>query len=111
MNKILPVILMVMVLGTIASNMRTFYVQKDYTFTTEAACDQSNSRCFVRDCSDDSCPPNGLEIYREFTLNASDFSKCADNSCLNECTSGSIQCTESNCGDSPDDICSEIISN
>ncbi len=86
----------------------SFVYLKNYDFVTETECDPATETCFYRDCSEeDSCPPNGLENYRVFTMNARDFNTCADNSCLDECISGTILCEELMCGESEEDMCSE----
>jgi hypothetical protein len=85
----------------IAATAWTFLYKEDYTFRLEAACDPSTERCFVRDCSNaDDCPANGLENYKVFTVHAYDFERCQDNSCLAECTSGSISCDVEYCEES-----------
>ncbi|OHA89530.1 MAG: hypothetical protein A3C70_02675 [Candidatus Zambryskibacteria bacterium RIFCSPHIGHO2_02_FULL_43_14] len=107
-TKILFILVSALVLAAIANNFYTFYFQKNYTFTVEASCDQTQQSCFIRDCSDGECPPNELEVYRVFTLKAGDFKKCSDDSCLNECTNGLIKCTEIFCGESKDDVCTVV---
>jgi hypothetical protein len=104
MNKTLFAILIVMILAVIAGAYDKYFYTKNYDFFVEAPCDPLKNVCFIRDC-DDGCPPNGLEEYRVFTLSASDFNFCKDNSCLDECTSGSITCEETMCGDSEEDEC------
>jgi len=84
-----------------------FFVDKQYDFYVEAACDPSTETCFYRDCSDEEvyCPPNGLQEYKVFYVSAHDFETCADNSCKNECESGSIPCEELMCGEAEEDEC------
>lgn len=106
MNKWLFSAVCILLLAVVADNFYVFYFQRDYEFTLEAFCDQAQQSCFHRDCSLEECPPNGLEDYRIFNIHASDFNKCSEDSCLNECLSGSIMCTEVKCGDSEEDICS-----
>jgi len=96
-----------LVILTILSTAYIFLVRKDYDFIIEAPCDPALDTCFSRDCSDDECPPNGLELYRVFSVRAADFPTCSDNSCLQECMQGSIACTETVCGESDEDICAE----
>lgn len=106
MTKALFILVSAMVLATIVNNFYIFYFQKNYDFIVEASCDPTEQACFVRSCGEDSeCPPNELEQYRMFVLKASDFEKCSDDSCLNECVMGAIQCEEVLCGDSEEDIC------
>lgn len=84
-----------------------FLVRKDYDFIIEAPCDPAEGICFSRDCSTGECPPNGLENYRVFSVSARDFTSCADESCLQECTNGTIACDETLCGESEEDECAE----
>lgn len=104
-TKIFFILVSALVLAAIANNFYIFYFQKNYDFTVEAPCDQTQQSCFIRVCSDGECPPNGLEVYRVFTLKASDFNKCSNDSCLNECTTGLIQCKEVLCDESGGDTC------
>lgn len=92
--------------AAICSTAYIFLIEKEYEFVVEAPCDPAVDTCFHRDCSGGECPPNGLEEYRIFTVNAADFETCADETCLAECTTGSIACTEIACGDSEADVCS-----
>ena len=86
-----------------------FLFEQHYDFVVEAACDPETETCFYRECSDLSntgdCPPNALENYKIFYLNAADFASCQDNSCKNECETGAIECTELLCGESEEDEC------
>lgn len=108
-TKILFILISALFLAAIINDFYTFYFQKNYDFTVEASCDPAQQSCFIRNCSANSeCPPNGLEVYRVFTLKASDFNKCSDDSCLVECTSGSIRCTEISCGESAEDTCTAV---
>lgn len=105
-TKTLFILVSALVLATLVANFYTFYFQKNYDFIVEAPCDPTTQTCFVRDCSESSeCPPNGLEQYRMFTVNAADFEKCSDDSCLYECVAGVIQCEEIFCDESGGDIC------
>lgn len=106
-TKALFLLVTALVIAVLANNFYIFYIQKNYDLTVEAPCDPTAKTCFIRSCGEDSeCPPNGLEQYRMFTLNASDFNQCTDNSCLNECLAGLIECAEIQCGDLEDDVCS-----
>jgi hypothetical protein len=80
---------------------------KDYVFYIEAPCDPESMICFVRDC-DDYCPPNGLSAYRSFTIQASTFASCTNNSCENICLTESTaaQCEEIICDPVADESCS-----
>lgn len=83
-----------------------FLIRRDYAFLVEASCDETQTTCFLRDCSGGDCPSNELEQYRIFSVRAKDFATCADNTCLQECLRGNIECTEISCGESQDDECS-----
>jgi len=85
----------------------TFLVRQNYNFIVEAPCDSAAGPCFARDCEMEECPLSGLESYRVFGLSRRDFATCGDNSCLQECTSGVIECTEYVCGESEEDMCAE----
>lgn len=104
-TKILFVLVSALVLSLFAINLYTFYFQKDYDFTVEVPCGEGEL-CFIRHCGEvDECPPNELERYRMFVLNASDYDKCENGVCLNACTSGSIECEEVICDESVGDAC------
>ena len=105
-TRFLFILLSAMALAAIINNFYIFFYQKNYKFIVEALCDSKEQSCFIRHCGEDAeCPPNGLEQYRQFSLNASDFKKCSDDSCLNECTSGVIKCIEISCDESAGDSC------
>jgi hypothetical protein len=57
---------------------------KDYSFYIEGECDPLITTCFVRDC-DEYCPPNGLEIYSAYYIDASEFTSCTSNDCASIC--------------------------
>ena len=102
--------LWIMVLSVVAVIITTAYLflwRKDYTFVVEAPCDSATELCFYRDC-EDYCPPNGLATYRVFEVSAADFSTCSDNSCLRECTSGLLDCSEVFCDVEAGDECSVV---
>jgi hypothetical protein len=108
-DKIFLWIIALSVAIVISATAYRFLFAKNYDFLVEAPCDPAKDICFNRDCSNpDDCPPNGLSDYRMFNIKASDFGKCTDNSCLNECLSSEISCEEIKCGDSGGDICSSI---
>lgn len=92
------------VIGTV---FYRYIYTKNYDYLIEASCDPLVENCFFRDCTNtDDCPPNELSIYKQWTIKAYDFPKCADNSCKSECESGQIACISIPCGDSKDDDCS-----
>lgn len=110
-NKLFLGAVIFMILAVLGTTTYKYLIAKNYQFNVEASCDPTNNKCFQRDCSNpDDCPPNQLSFYRVFTLSASDFGKCLDNSCLKECTSGVIKCEETICGDSEGDECAEVTS-
>ncbi len=82
---------------------------KDYSFYIETPCDPESMTCFVRDC-DDYCPPNGLAIYRSFSIPADVFPVCTSNSCENICLNKatSHQCEEIVCDEENGDSCSVV---
>lgn len=89
----------------------TYYIflfKKNFEFTVEASCDPSKHVCFSRDCSAGECPPNELAQYRVFYVSAKDFQECADNSCLSECETGSINCEEYVCNSDEGYECTSI---
>lgn len=96
-----------LVVVAVCATAYLFLVKEDYAFVVEAPCDPAQNTCFTRDCSGGECPPNELEQYRVFAVSAHDFPVCADNSCLQECTSGAIECVEYVCGESEEDECTE----
>ncbi len=97
------------VVAVILSTAYLFLVLKNYDFVVEASCDPAAEEgCFYRDCSTGECPPNELEYYRVFLVSAKDFDSCSDNSCLKECTEGSIRCEEVTCDAEAGDDCTII---
>lgn len=86
----------------IAVSFYFFYFKKDYEFIVEVACDPRAGTCFQRDCSNpDDCPPNQLENFKRYSLNAADFSKCKDENCSLVCADGTIECKPIKCVDDP----------
>jgi hypothetical protein len=83
-----------------------FLLQKNYDFVVEAPCDPSSATCYERDCDEEECPVNGLEQYRVYTVKAAEFAHCADETCVQECSQGTITCTETLCGEGEEDVCS-----
>lgn len=95
------------VVVAVLSTAYIFLIKKNYEFVVEAPCDPAKDTCFSRDCSGGECPPNGLEEYRIFSVHARDFETCTDSTCLKECVDGIINCTETVCGESEEDVCAE----
>lgn len=107
MTKLLFILTLILVFSAIGANFYKFYVQRDYIFTVEAPCGEGEL-CYIRSCDDGECPPNEFERYRTFEINASDFAKCEDNSCLNICVPGSTECEEIQCDESAGDTCTVV---
>ena len=83
----------------IASSLYSFYFKKNYDFIVETQCDPEVEICFFRDCvgSPDTCPPNGLSYYNEYTIKARDFGVCLDEDCTLACKTGAINCVKTEC--------------
>ena len=82
----------------IVSNFYFFYFRKNFQFLVETSCDKSKEQCFERDCTNpDDCPPNGLSVFKRYSLKASDFQYCKDENCQEACESGQIKCTQVKC--------------
>ena len=110
-DKIFLWVIGLSVVGVILATGYNFLFAQNYDFYVEAPCDPATQTCFERDCSEvDACPPNNLSTYRAFYIKAAQFKKCADNSCLMECTSGAISCEEVVCGDAEEDMCTDTAS-
>ncbi len=91
----------------IAASYSTYYVRADFDYLIEAECDPELENCFTRNCDADSeeCPPNNLSVYKQWYIRASDFPKCADNSCKMECEQGIIDCRPIACDADAGDDC------
>ncbi len=99
-----PVVLILFLL-VIGESIYTYSIKKDYTFLVEASCNPVEETCFTRNCEEEYCPPNNLGIYKIYSLQASDFEKCQDNSCALECQNGAIACESLNCNKTAGDGC------
>ncbi len=97
------ILLFSVVVAIIVSGYK-YLITKDYEFLVEAPCNSALSLCYVRDCDNDYCPPNGLSEYRVFSIPASRFKDCSDNSCANVCVAGG-PCTEAACSEEAGDSC------
>lgn len=73
----------------------------------EGSCNPLIENCFVRDCSEGDCPPNNLEIYKQISVPAYFFEKCAENSCHQECKENPDMCTVTYCEPGEDVLCSQ----
>lgn len=104
----LLILTILVLLMPIFSNFYKFYLTKNYNYIIEQNCDDSKNICFIRNCDDDECPPNGLTKYRQFYIKAEDFKLCEDNSCEIECLNGQINCEEIECDVNLGDDCSSL---
>jgi|JI8StandDraft_1071087.scaffolds.fasta_scaffold260758_1 hypothetical protein len=95
----LQILLVVTVLLVIFITWHKFYYTKNFIFSLEAPCDIKSQSCFLRSCMNegDYCPPNEFQAYRVFHIKAADFETCADDTCLQECLEGTIECGEVYC--------------
>lgn len=108
-SQILTALFTVTVVGAIAVSFYHYFYKKNYDYLVESACDPTVEVCFIRDCNEaDACPPNGLAIYKQYQIRASDFKGCTDNSCLHECESGAVKCVPIACDSTGGDECTEI---
>jgi len=87
-HKLLPLhwILLATVFVAILFSFYKYYMTQNYLFLVEAPCDPQAAECYVRDCDEEECPPNGLSEYRLFGVPAELFNICVDNSCQNICS-------------------------
>lgn len=109
-KKALWVVVTIVLLLPLVSSFYKYYYTKDYDFLIEAKCDPEKENCYLRDCSTpDDCPPNGYSTYKQFSIKAFDFVKCAENSCTKECEERIITCIDIPCGGSEEDACSESL--
>ena len=94
LNTVLTILFFVSFVMAIGASYYKYYYTKNYDYLVEASCNPDFEKCNFRDCdtNPDNCPPNGLSYYKEFYVKAYDFPKCSDNSCLVECTNGTIKC-------------------
>ena len=95
-------ILLAGVFITIIVSFYSFYYKKNYDFFVETQCNPKTETCFFRDCevNPDICPPNNLSYYNIYSLNAGDFKSCVNEDCTLVCTTGTINCTKTECTDS-----------
>jgi len=97
-----PVVLWLLLLSVVLAVGYSFYKYEyiqSFQYTVEASCDPAQQVCYQRDCSAGDCPPNDLDTFRVFTIPASEFENCADDSCTNICPSTDHQCTEIMCSE------------
>lgn len=110
-HTVLVVLFFLLFIVAIGSTFYRYLYTKDYDYLVEASCDPVIEQCFVRDCENDpdSCPPNGLSLYKQYYVKAYDFPQCSDNSCQIQCESGAIQCEIIACDVEAGDECSDFI--
>ena len=90
-------------LAVIVCTFYLFYLNKDYNFIVEIACDPAIETCFQRDCSNpDDCPPNELSNFKRYGVSANDFKKCENEDCAEICLTGTIQCEPVECTENLD---------
>jgi hypothetical protein len=93
-------------LAVIASSFYSLYFKKNYEFVVETSCNPEVDICFERDCTNpDDCPPNQLEDFKRYNLNAADFAKCENEDCTVACETGLIKCDQITC--TPDELLGE----
>lgn len=97
-------------LAVIVANFDHFFFKKSYDYLVEASCDPQIENCYYRDCQNapDECPPNGLSVYKVYTIGAKDFHQCSNNSCKTECESSIVSCISVACDEGAGDICSPV---
>lgn len=79
------------------------YFQKSYDFIVEVPCDPEKEACIQRDCSNpDDCPPNQLQDFKRYILNAADFAKCEKENCAVVCENGTVKCEPIECAEDLD---------
>lgn len=104
---VVTILFAVVFLSAIEVSFYNYFFRKDYYINIETTCDQTTQSCYLRDCEDpDSCPPNGLDVYKIYSVKAYDIYKCRDNDCLYSCENNLIECEEIMCGENLEDICS-----
>lgn len=91
------VLTVVFVLASILYILYVYVFQNKYDFLVESGCVPEQEVCFVRDCSTGECPPNNLENYSQFMIEAGDFNKCPDGDCGFVCEAGVISCKKLSC--------------
>lgn len=107
LTKSIFAISLLMIIAVMAGNLYNFFYLKNYQFVIETSC-QAGERCFIRHCGEgDECPPNNLELYRAFSIKASDFKQCGAEGCEVLCLSGDNRCAERLCSEESGDVCSD----
>lgn len=103
-NTLFMSLFAITLLLVIGSSFYKYYYLKNYDYIIEASCNPELENCFFRDCenNEDECLPNNYSYYKQFFIKASDFPKCSDNSCAEQCASNTIQCIIIECDDTVD---------
>ncbi len=81
---------------------------KDYIFYIEGSCNPETQSCFVRNC-DEYCPPNGLDTYSAYHIQAREYLKCTSNDCASICENSVTKnvCEQITCDTGAGDSCSK----
>jgi hypothetical protein len=88
--------------AVVVSNFYFFYFKRDFPFLIEVSCDPNKEQRFERDCSNpDDCPPNGLSVFKRYSLNANDFKYCENEDCKDACETMKINCIPTACVEDP----------
>ncbi len=83
-----------------------YFENKDFVMNLESPCDPQTESCFYRNCSEEECPPNQLEVYKYVDVPAWFFEKCSENSCFQECLDNTENCEFTYCDpESVEDTC------
>lgn len=98
-------ILLFSVMLAVFFSVYKYYIAENYMYLVESSCDPASHICFVRDCEAEECPPNELSLYALFTIPASTFPFCSDNTCTNICALGNARCNEIICSPDEGDVC------
>lgn len=105
-NITLVLLLFASIAIIIVSSYQYYLVDKNLPFVIETECDPTTEKCFHRDCSDGTCPPNELEFYSEYTLNGKDYDSCSVlDGCLTFCRQEPGRCVKTACEDGGEIAC------
>lgn len=105
-NFILTILGVCLFLVAASFSYVNYFENKDFPMSLESSCNPETENCFYRNCSEEECPPNGLEIYKYLEVPAWFFEKCSENSCSKECIDNPSHCVYTQCDpDSEEDTC------
>lgn len=111
-NIIITILSVCIFLTAVNFSYINYFENRDFIMNLESSCDPAVESCFQRDCSEEECPPNSLEVYKYVDVPAWFFERCSENSCKKECIENPDQCEFTYCDpDSEEDICVDINSN